>query len=81
LIILIPNADITRRIMDSWASILSFCFVHLFIVIVSASQTDGTAPIAEFANVFDPSGNPLSAMLGMMRYPNFVSGTIKDTFS
>eukprot|EP01036_Dinobryon_divergens_P029153 gene29152-38216_t len=59
--------------MGSWFSIFSFSLVHLFIVIVSASQEDGTAPIAEFSKVFDPAGNPQQAMLGMMTYPNFVS--------
>jgi hypothetical protein len=29
--------------------------------------------MAEFADVFDPSGDPQSAMVGMMQYPNFVS--------
>ena len=37
--------------MGSWAPIVFF-LVHLFIVIVSASQTDGTAPITEFNDVF-----------------------------
>jgi hypothetical protein len=29
--------------------------------------TDGTAPMAEFADVFDPSGDPQKAMVGMMQ--------------
>ena len=29
--------------------------------------------MAEFNDVFDPSGDPQAAMIGMMRYPNFVS--------
>lgn len=32
--------------------------VHLFVVAVSASQADGTAPLAEFNDVFNPAGNP-----------------------
>lgn len=74
LMILAPNSDLTKKLMGSWFSLLSFSLVHLFIVIVSASQEDGTAPIAEFSKVFDPAGNPLQGMLGMMTYPNFVSG-------
>ena len=74
LMILAPNSDLTKKLMGSWFSIFSFSLVHLFIVIVSASQEDGTAPIAEFSKVFDPAGNPQQAMLGMMTYPNFVSG-------
>ena len=42
-------------------------------MVVSASQPDGTAPMAEFSDVFDPSGDPQQAMVGMMRYPNFVT--------
>lgn len=75
LMILVPNSDLTKKLMGSWFSIFLFSLVHLFIVIISASQEDGTAPIAEFSKVFDPAGNPQQAMLGMMTYPNFVSGT------
>lgn len=42
-------------------------------MVASISQPEGTAPISEFANVFDPSGDPQSAMVGMMQYTNFVS--------
>jgi hypothetical protein len=41
--------------------------VHFFIVVASIAQPDGTAPIAEFSNVFDPSGDPQKAMIGMMK--------------
>eukprot|EP00607_Mallomonas_marina_P005543 CAMPEP_0182427938 /NCGR_PEP_ID=MMETSP1167-20130531/20902_1 /TAXON_ID=2988 /ORGANISM="Mallomonas Sp, Strain CCMP3275" /LENGTH=455 /DNA_ID=CAMNT_0024610541 /DNA_START=288 /DNA_END=1656 /DNA_ORIENTATION=+ len=50
-----------------------FLVCALFIVGLSISQPEGTAPIAQFADVFDPSGNPLQAMMGMMSYKNFVS--------
>lgn len=73
LMILLPNVDITKRVMGSWAPIVLCSLIHLFIVVVSASQDQGTAPILEFADVFDPAGDPQSAMVGMMRYPNFVS--------
>jgi hypothetical protein len=54
--------------------IVTLCaVVHFFIVVASASQEDGTAPIAEFAGVFDPSGEPQKAFIGMMQYPNFVT--------
>jgi len=43
-------------------------------VIASILQPDGTAPIAEFADVFDPiNGDPQGAMISMMNYPNFVT--------
>jgi hypothetical protein len=73
LMIALPNAGITKKVMGGWATILLFSLVHFFIVAASISSPDGTAPIAEFAGVFDPSGNPLAAMMGMMKYPNFVS--------
>mmetsp|Transcript_10060 Transcript_10060/g.14756 ORF Transcript_10060/g.14756 Transcript_10060/m.14756 type:complete len:247 (+) Transcript_10060:47-787(+) len=76
LMILVPNATITKKIMGSYTPIIAFSLVHLFIVIASATQENGTAPIAEFNDVFafDPTGNgSQSAMVNMMRYPNFVS--------
>lgn len=71
--ILLPTADITKKLMGTQIPIILFSLVHLFIVIASASQEDGTAPLVEFNDVFDPSGNPQAAMINMMRYPNFVS--------
>ena len=72
-----PNTNlfeqITKKVMGGYGGIIAFALVHLFIVVVSASQPDGTAPIAEFSDVFDPSGDPQKAMVGMMRYPNFVT--------
>ena len=73
LMVLLPNTDLTRKVMGPWITVLLFSLVHLVIVATSISQPDGTAPLAEFAGVFDPSGNPLQAMMGMMKYPNFVS--------
>ncbi|KAL3796144.1 hypothetical protein HJC23_000647 [Cyclotella cryptica] len=101
-LILIPNANVTKRLMGGYGKLkttsLSFifavdiisllltvelcvpkeiitlcCLVHVFIVTASIAQPDGTAPMAEFADVFDPSGDPQKAMVGMMQYPNFVS--------
>ncbi|KAL7489912.1 hypothetical protein ACHAW6_015651 [Cyclotella cf. meneghiniana] len=72
-LILIPKANVTKRLMGGYEIITLCCLVHFFIVTASIAQPDGTAPIAEFADVFDPSGDPQSAMVGMMQYPNFVS--------
>ena len=44
--------------MKPWWSIIACSLVHLFIVVVSATQEDGTAPLADFAGVFDPNGDP-----------------------
>jgi hypothetical protein len=49
--------------------------VHFFIVSASlALGEDATAPLAEFNDVFDPSGDPQAAFMGMTsNYPNFVA--------
>lgn len=78
LMIVAPNWSVTKTVIESWWPIIAFSLVHLAIVTISATQTDGTAPILEFADVFDATGFPFSdgpqqAMLGMMRYQNFVS--------
>jgi hypothetical protein len=75
LMVLLPNTQITKKIMGGYGGIIAFSLVHLFIVVASASQENGTAPIAEFNGVFDPSpdADPQAAMIGMMKYPNFVS--------
>lgn len=75
LLILFPNASITKTIMGKYGiqTITLFCLVHFFIVFSSILQPDGTAPLVEFNDVFDPSGDPQKAMMGMMKYPNFVS--------
>jgi hypothetical protein len=54
--------------------IVTLCaLVHFFIVVASIVQPGESAPLAEFNDVFNPSGDPQKAMLGMMQYPNFVS--------
>jgi len=73
LLILLPNAKFTKDVMGDYKVIIFFALVHLCIVVLSASEPNGTAPITEFADVFDPAGDPQQAMVGMMRYPNFVS--------
>jgi len=73
LLILLPNAKITKQIMGDYKVVALFCLVHLCIVLSSISEPNGTAPMVEFADVFDPEGNPQGAMVHMMTYPNFVS--------
>jgi len=78
LMIVAPNWKWTRRVMEPWTPVVLLSLVHLAIVVISATQTDGTAPIGEFAQVFDAAGFPFAdgpqrAMMGMMRYQNFVS--------
>ena len=73
LMILAPNRDVTKKVNGSWIPVLFCALVHFVIVSLSISQDNGTAPMALFADVFDPSGNPLQAMMGMMDFRNFVS--------
>lgn len=50
--------------------------VHFFIVLSSiiVGGSDATAPIAEFNQVFDPTGDPQAAFFHMTSsYPNFVA--------
>lgn len=72
-LILLPKSGITKKMFGGMEVITLFCLVHFFIVVTSILQPDGTAPMAEFNDVFDPAGNPQAAMVNMMRYPNFVS--------
>ncbi|KAL7531845.1 hypothetical protein ACHAXR_007659 [Thalassiosira sp. AJA248-18] len=72
-LILLPNAGITKKLLGGYEIVTICCLVHFFIVTASIVQPDGTAPMAEFSDVFDPAGDPQKAMLGMMQYPNFVS--------
>ena len=73
LLIFFPSSSFTKYIMGPLSSILLFSLVHFFIVVSSLLQSEGTAPMAEFANVFDLSGDSLGGMMTMMKYPNFVS--------
>jgi hypothetical protein len=75
LMILVPKSELTKKVMGGYIGILFFSLVHLFVVVASATQQDGTAPLLEFQGVFDasPDADPQGAMMGMMRYPNFVT--------
>jgi hypothetical protein len=58
----LPNWKVTKDIMKPWWTVAAFSLIHVLIVVLAASQEEGTAPIAEFANVFDPSQNNQAAM-------------------
>ena len=75
-LILLPNAEITKRIMGGYGPIFVFSLIHFFIVVASLFQDGSTAPMAEFSNVFDsalPAKENLAAMSRMFTFPNFVS--------
>jgi len=76
LLMIVPKVDqspVAKAIMRPYTVPLLFSLVHLGIVSLSITAEGGTAPIAEFAGVFDPAGEPQKAMVGMMTYPNFVT--------
>ncbi|EEC49941.1 predicted protein [Phaeodactylum tricornutum CCAP 1055/1] len=76
LMIALPNNPITKKIMGGLDIPLLCCLVHFFIVATSIVQQGAgvTAPLSEFNNVFDPSGDPQKAFMGMTsNYPNFVA--------
>ena len=69
---------VANFIMRPWGPTIFFSLCHVAIVVISATQPSGVAPIAEFNEVFNPAGFPFStapqaAMQGMMQYVNFVS--------
>lgn len=47
-------------VMKPWWPVIAFSLVHVAIVVISATQADGVAPIAEFNQVFDSTGFPFS---------------------
>lgn len=48
--------------------------VHFFIVSASIVQPGATAPLLDFNEVFNPSGDPQAAFMNMVtNYPNFVA--------
>ena len=76
LLMIVPKVDtspVAKAIMKPLTVPILLSLVHLSIVSLSITAEGGTAPMAEFAGVFDPAGDNLGAMSGMMKYPNFVA--------
>ena len=67
LLMIVPKVDqspVAKAIMRPYTVPLLFSLVHLGIISLSITAEGGTAPIAEFAGVFDPAGEPQKAMVG-----------------
>ena len=62
LLTFLPNSKVTKTLMKPWWTVIAFSLVHLLIVVLSASQESATAPLAEFANVWDPSKDTQAGM-------------------
>jgi len=74
LLILLPKAEITKKIMGKMDVVIFFALLHFFIVSSSIVQPGATAPLLEFNDVFDPSKDSQAAFMNMVtNYPNFVS--------
>ncbi|CAM9314547.1 unnamed protein product [Choristocarpus tenellus] len=74
LMILAPRSRITRSVMEPWWPTLTLCLCHVLIVAVSLAQPGGSAPMALFSEVFEPSGNgQLAAIMHMYTYSNFAA--------
>ncbi|CAJ1902312.1 unnamed protein product [Cylindrotheca closterium] len=74
LLIFLPKADITKKVMGSLDVVVFFALTHFFIVASSIVQPGATAPLLEFNEVFNPGGDPQAAFMNMVtNYPNFVA--------
>lgn len=74
LMILLPNNELTKKIMGRLDLVIFFCLVHFFIVSASIVQPGATAPLLEFNDVFDPAKDSQAAFMNMVtNYPNFVA--------
>lgn len=70
---LVSNNTTDERLLSGILSFQQYVLMIGFHIRYTCCTTDGTAPMAEFADVFDPAGDPQKAMVGMMqvsRYSN-----------
>ena len=73
LIIGLPEADITKKIMGSIATIVGLALVHFTIVAVAAAQEGALEQVLIFQEVFDPSLSQLAGMQKLFEITNFVA--------
>ena len=73
LIIALPRAAITERVMGPIGPLLGLSFVHLAVVLLAATSPGGTEPIAIFADVFDPAQSQLDGMVRLFQVRDFVA--------
>lgn len=76
LMVLFPNSSITKRCMTGYQIPLLCSGIHLLIVVASilSNGSDTTAPMSEFNDVFDITGDPQQAFFHMTSsYPDFVA--------
>ena len=73
LIIGLPEADITKKIMGPIVPIVGLALVHFTIVAVAAAQEGALDQVLIFQEVFDPSLSQLAGMQKLFEIPNFVA--------
>lgn len=76
LMVLFPNSDVTKRCMTGYQLPLLCSAIHLLIVVASilSNGSETTAPLSEFKDVFDITGDPQRAFFHMTStYPDFVA--------
>jgi len=73
LLIGLPDADLTKRIMGPITPLVALALVHLTIVAVAAAQEGALGQVLIFQEVFDPALSQLSGMQKLFAIPNFVA--------
>ena len=73
LIVALPRAKLTERVMGPIGPIIALSLVHLAVVLLAASSPGGTEPIAIFADVFDPAQSQLDGMVRLFQVRDFVA--------
>jgi len=80
-LILLPNSGVTKKLLGGYEIVTICCLVHFFIVSASIAQPDGTAPMVEFADVFDPNGDPQKAMVWNDAISKFCIRRVESCFN
>ena len=73
LIVALPRAKITERIMGPIGTLLALSLIHLGIVLLAATAPGGTEPVLIFADVFDPAQSQLDGMVRLFQVRDFVA--------
>ena len=73
LMVVWPDATLTRKLMGPIAPIIALSVVHLAVVLLAATKPGGTEPIAIFGDVFDPAQSQLAGMERLFKVTDFVA--------
>jgi hypothetical protein len=73
LIVALPRAKVTERVMGGIGPLLGLSLFHLAVVLLAASAPGGTEPVKIFADVFDPAQSQLDGMVRLFQVRDFVA--------